>query len=177
MKVNIVKFNLLQKFQEKFDTLYNDPEFAFKGDNILISMICSSLQFENIEQYSNEGLLKQGVISPGITFVLDNVVDMHYKYYKEPILIYEEAIYYGEISYMFKIRNQYRYCVRQDDQNKKTKVYSIHGYYLEEIFETFPEFKDLLTIRALRRQHYYRKLRKQQIEFNLLRHDREAFKN
>jgi hypothetical protein len=80
VKVKIVKENLLQKFQEKFDTFFNDPEFSFKGDSILISMICSSLQFEQYDPDSRKSLLYQGVISTGITFVLDGVVEMCYKF-------------------------------------------------------------------------------------------------
>ena len=40
---------MLSKFQEKFDTFYNDPEFNFKADDRLIAMICASLQYENFD--------------------------------------------------------------------------------------------------------------------------------
>ena len=49
MKVGLVKDNLLTKFQEKFDTFWNDPEFSFKGDNKMIAMIVSSLRYENCD--------------------------------------------------------------------------------------------------------------------------------
>ena len=43
MRVKMIKENMLARFQEKFDTFYNDPEFGFKGDNKLITMIIASL--------------------------------------------------------------------------------------------------------------------------------------
>jgi len=43
MKVNIVKNNLLQQFQERFDILFEDPEFGFKADDKLITQIMASL--------------------------------------------------------------------------------------------------------------------------------------
>ena len=49
MRVKLIKDNLLTKFQEKFDTFWNDPEFLFKGDNKMITMIVTSLRYENCE--------------------------------------------------------------------------------------------------------------------------------
>ena len=49
MKVRLTRDNLLTKFQEKFDTFWNDTEFQFKGDNKMISMIVTSLRYENCD--------------------------------------------------------------------------------------------------------------------------------
>ena len=49
MRVKLIKDNLLTKFQEKFDTFWNDPEFLFKGDNKMITMIVTSLRYENCD--------------------------------------------------------------------------------------------------------------------------------
>ena len=43
MKVKIVRGNLLLKFQDRFEIVFLDPEFGFKADDKLISMICASL--------------------------------------------------------------------------------------------------------------------------------------
>ena len=43
MKTKIVKDNLLQSFQERFDVLFMDPEFGFKADEKLITQIAASL--------------------------------------------------------------------------------------------------------------------------------------
>ena len=37
MKVKIVKDNLMMKFQEQFDVIFQDPEFGFKADDKLIT--------------------------------------------------------------------------------------------------------------------------------------------
>jgi hypothetical protein len=49
MKVKIVRGNLLPKFQEKFEVLFQDPEFGFKADDKLICMCCASLQYEHVD--------------------------------------------------------------------------------------------------------------------------------
>ena len=46
MKVKIVKDNLLQPFQEKFEILFFDPEFGFKADDKLITQVVASLSYE-----------------------------------------------------------------------------------------------------------------------------------
>ena len=43
MRVKMMKGNMLLKFQDKFDTFWNDPEFNFRADDKLITMICASL--------------------------------------------------------------------------------------------------------------------------------------
>jgi hypothetical protein len=43
MRIKVIKNNMMSKFQDKFDTLWNDPEFNFKGDDKLITMICASI--------------------------------------------------------------------------------------------------------------------------------------
>jgi hypothetical protein len=46
MKKSVVRHNLMVKFQHNFDTLWNDSEFGFKGDDNLITTICASLSYE-----------------------------------------------------------------------------------------------------------------------------------
>ena len=41
-------------------------------------------------------------------------------------------------------------------------IYSLRHEYLLEIFDEFPKFKEVMTIRALRRHHYFRRLKNQQ---------------
>ena len=43
MKVKIVKNNLLLEFQKTFDTIFIEPEFGFKADGQLITMVVASL--------------------------------------------------------------------------------------------------------------------------------------
>jgi hypothetical protein len=161
-KVQIVKQNLMLRFQEKYDTFFKDPEFGFKADSKLIASVCASLQYESLDSLSKgDSLLRQGVKSDGIFFLLDGAVNLHYKQYQHPFLVFEESVYFGEISFFFKTRNWYKYSIdMQNDAYKKAKMYSIKRNNLENIFDMFPDFKNMLLIRALRRQRYYRKMRR-----------------
>ena len=91
----------MQKFQEKFDTFYNDPEFDFKGDDKLIQMICASLCCENYGPERQETMIPYGVVSNRIILIQEGTVEMFYKYNSNPILIYEGGSYVGEISFLF----------------------------------------------------------------------------
>lgn len=57
-----------------------------------------------------------------------------------------------------------------------SKFFSIQDKYLNEIFEKFPDFKNILQIRALRRHHYFRKLKNQQKYLLELRNKRQESK-
>lgn len=108
---------------------------------------------------------------------MEATVEVYYKLYPEPFLLYDDTAYFGEISYLFKTRNFYRFKIQDAEQNKKFKVYSINKNRLDDIFTAYPDFKDVLKIRALRRQHYYRQLRNQQINYELLRHNKQVLVN
>ena len=47
MKIKVVKKNLLQEFQEKFDVIFSDLEIGFKADDKLITKVLASLQYEH----------------------------------------------------------------------------------------------------------------------------------
>jgi hypothetical protein len=49
MKVKVVKDNLLLDFQEKFDTLFFDPEFGFKADDKLITELAACLTYKHYD--------------------------------------------------------------------------------------------------------------------------------
>jgi hypothetical protein len=82
---------------------------------------------------------------------MDATVEVYYKHYGHPFLLYDDIAYFGEISYLFETRNFYRFKIQDADQNKKFKIYSITNSRLDDIFVAFPDFKDVLKIRALRR--------------------------
>ena len=48
-------------------------------------------------------------------------------------------------------------------------MFSLQDRYLCQIFDRFPEFKEVLQIRAMRRHHYFRKLRRQQASVRQIR--------
>lgn len=47
MKVRVIKDNLLEEFQQKFDMLFLDPEFNFRADDKLISELASCLTYQH----------------------------------------------------------------------------------------------------------------------------------
>ena len=136
------------KFQSVFDTLWNDPEFSFRGDKTLIAMIIASLQYEQYEVGAN--MIAYGVVSKKMVLVQEGLVEMFYKNSTMPLLLYEDGSYFGEISYLFDVKNLYRFKLA-NSENKKQKVFSLLEKNLTQIFESFPEFKNLIKIRALRR--------------------------
>jgi len=50
LKVSIVKDNIHLQFQKNFQVMFIDPEFGFRADDKLISMIISSLELETSEK-------------------------------------------------------------------------------------------------------------------------------
>jgi hypothetical protein len=54
MKVKIVKGNIMTEFINKFDTLILDPEFGFKADDKLVTMIIASLSYEYLDREEEE---------------------------------------------------------------------------------------------------------------------------
>ena len=45
--------------------------------------------------------------------------------------------------------------------HKICKVYALNERHLEQIFKDFEEFEKVLKVRALRRHHYLRKIKRQ----------------
>ena len=121
-------------FQEKFDTVFFDPEFGFKADDKLVTLIIASLSYEYCD-WSNKNptsIIPHDVISPGIYFVYQGKVDMYYKDNEEPLLWFEQGCYFGDISYIFSARNQFYYFLQplqQDHVHDKIfdyfKMYSL----------------------------------------------------
>jgi hypothetical protein len=99
MKVKIVRGNLLPKFQEKFEILFLDPEFGFKADDKLISMVCASLQYEHVCCHTS--LIRLGVVSTGIYFIHEGHAHVFSKDSTHPLLYFEEGSYIGDISFIF----------------------------------------------------------------------------
>ena len=110
------------------------------------------MTFENSDPTKlKDSLLRVGVKSTGITFVLEGSVELYYKNAASPFLIYDEAVYFGDIGYLFETRNFYKYRILEPEQNKRFKIFSIDKGYLDNILEAFPDFHSVLKIRALRR--------------------------
>lgn len=158
VKVKIVKENLMLEFQDRFDILFVDPEFNFKADNRLITKVIASLSYEHFEP--QESILRLDVVSSEIYFIYEGEVEVTYKEHDDVLIYFDQGSYIGDTSYIFEIRNQYKYRCIQDGKSK-ARIYALHDKYLVEIFNDFPDFKNVLKIRALRRHHYLRKLKNQ----------------
>lgn len=137
-----------------------DPEFGYKADDKLIAMIASSLSYEHIDNIDNNySMIKTDVVSTGIFFIFRGKISIFYKNESaHALLILEDGSYFGDISFIFQVINQYKY---KPIAATNSKFYSLQDKYLSEIFNRFPEFKNVLQIRALRRHHYFRKLKHQ----------------
>lgn len=113
MRSKIVTGNLMTKFQDKFDVFWNDLELKFKGDDKLITMIISVLQYENPLNFFENSLIKEQVISKSIVLIQEGAVEMFCKGCdKQAMLIYEDGSCLGEISLMCGIRNQFKFLVK-----------------------------------------------------------------
>lgn len=139
MKVKIVKGQLLQPFQEKFDILFQDPEFGYKADGKLVAMLCASLSYEHTSE--NKSMIKTAVVSNAIYFIFKGQVRVYYKDESHALVNLDEGSYFGEVSFIFQVLNMYTYM---PISGQNSKFYSIQDNYLNEIFEKFPDFKNIL---------------------------------
>ena len=80
MKIKIVKDNLMMKFQDQFDILFHDPEFGFRADDKLITLIVASLTYEDIRP--NKSIITTEVVSPGIYFIVEGQVEVSFISYQ-----------------------------------------------------------------------------------------------
>lgn len=162
MKVRIVKDNLLMQFQERFDILFIEPEFGFKADEQLITMVVASLAHEHFSEPSKP-ILDIDLVSRGIIFIQEGQVSMSHVSCKHPIVKLLEGSYFGDVSYMFKLLNRFNYIGVQPtkERDKACKFYSLNDKYIADIFKRFPDFENVFRVRALRRHHYFRRLRHQ----------------
>lgn len=99
MKVKIVKDNLLQSFQDKFDILFLDPEFGYKADDKLVAMLCSSLSYEHTSEIKS--IIKTAVVSNSIYFIYRGSVRVYYKDIAHALINLDEGSYFGEVSLIF----------------------------------------------------------------------------
>ena len=148
----------MKDFQKTFDMIFIDKEFGFKADDKLISMVLASLEYEHIYDDGRDSLVPLGLISRGITFIQNGHIVVSYKSMEDPLINLKSGSYFGEISYIFKLVNQYSYksLSKEDD----TLLFSLKDENLREIIEIYTEFSSIISLRAYRRYHYLTKLRR-----------------
>lgn len=154
----MIKGILMKDFQKTFDMIFIDKEFGFKADDKLISMVLASLEYEHIYDDGRDSLVPLGLISRGITFIQNGHIVVSYKSMEDPLINLKSGSYFGEISYIFKLVNQYSYksLSKEDD----TLLFSLKDENLREIIEIYTEFSSIISLRAYRRYHYLTKLRR-----------------
>ena len=130
MQVKIVKENLMLQFQERFQVLFSDDEFDFRADAKLITQIIASLSYEHFE--TKDSILRLDVVSQALYFIYDGQVEVSYKQSDQVILVYDQGSYIGDASYIFQIRNQYKYRQAPVKSGMKSnfRIYSLQDRYL-----------------------------------------------
>lgn len=127
-------------------------------------MVIASLAIEHIND-SEKSILELNVVSRGIYFIQKGTVSLiHMDDKNQAIVTLTEGSYFGDISYIFKVINKYKYMYVQPlltEARDSYKFYSLKDHYIEEIFNRFPEFYNVSKVRALRRHHYFRSLKNQ----------------
>jgi CRP-like cAMP-binding protein len=94
-------------------------------------------------------LIREGVVSSAIYFIQEGQVQVYSRQIEHPLIMFDEGSYIGDISFIYGIRNHYRYIPTQPIN--RVKIFNLQKEYLNNIFDSFPEFKNVLKIRALRR--------------------------
>ena len=97
----------LNQFLHTFDFIFNDTDYSFSADNKLITFFIASLKLEYC--YSKENLLLLGTISRSIFFLHEGVVEVTLIREKEPFMTLDDGCYFGDISYLFSLRNNHKY--------------------------------------------------------------------
>ena len=80
----------------------------------------SCLQYEHIKERDNdekESVLKIGVVSTGIYFIQEGKLEVIAKDQDHPLLVYDAGSYFGDASFIFKIRNMYGYYFNKAKQD------------------------------------------------------------
>ena len=109
-------------------------------------------------------------------FVYQGKIDMYYKDNIDPLLKFESGSYFGDISYIFNAKNQFYFMFQPPGQEHGHdhhhispermfdyfRMYTLQDAQLQALFRKFPNFKSMLQIRAIRRQRYFKKLKRQQ---------------
>ena len=121
MRIYLVNPNLMLDFQEKFDILFEDPEFGLHADKKLVSQIVSSLTYEYFDP--GENIVQLDVISSGIYFIQKGSVTMYHMDCKHELLHYDAGSYIGDTSYIFQIKNRYKYIL--DHSEEPNLLYSL----------------------------------------------------
>ena len=85
---------------------------------------------------------------------------MCYKDSLDSIITLKKGSYFGDISYLFKTLNQFYFENKKDSNGVPATIFCLKDNLINSIMRNYPEMEKVLKIRALRRQHYFKKLQK-----------------
>ena len=147
----------MPNFIQNFDYLFEDQEYRFRGDKTLKTMILSSLTLEFVR--SKESIIEINVSSK-IYFIDKGKINVYYKDIPHKLLSLEQGSYFGDISLIFRVQNNFRYCSSYEQSTDEyARIYSINHKILQVIFDRYPDFYNLCKVRAIRKQHHYKQVK------------------
>ena len=79
-------------------------------------------------------MFQLGVVSDSIWFIHEGLVEVSYRD-GEDVVVLEPGSYFGDISFILQIKNQYHYKARTIPT---AIIYAIYEQDLNEIFEEYP---------------------------------------
>jgi hypothetical protein len=129
-KVNEASMFLNQMYHT-FSYLFSDLDLEFQSDDKLTTMFLASLQLEYNCDY--EFLPGIGIISQSIYFIYKGKLEVTLRDKEEPFLVLDDGCYYGDISYLFDLINEYVYSAKE----RNCQVFSIDKKHLYTILNRF----------------------------------------
>lgn len=160
---------ILPQFLRKFDYLFKEPDIKFDADLKMVAMMMSSLKLEPF--HLNDGcILNLDQITTGIYFIDKGVVSVRYQN-SDIICKLDDGSYFGEISYLFQVRNQYKFTLENNKSGSDgfSRILSIQHNDFKPIFDQYEPFYNLMKTRALRRQIFFKKIKNQHKTIKILK--------
>jgi len=97
----------LNQFLHTFEYIFQDKDYCFSADNKLITKFLASLKLEFC--YSKDNLVLLGSVSQSIYFIYEGIVNVTKIREDEPFMSLDDGCYFGDISYLFNLRNNMKY--------------------------------------------------------------------
>ena len=114
---------VIPTFISNFDYMFKDKELRFCGDKKLKLLIISSLTLEFVR--SKDSIIEKKVASK-IYFIDSGKINVYYKDMPHKLLHLEEGSYFGDISLLFQVENNFRYCsFHEPNGDRYARIYSV----------------------------------------------------
>lgn len=115
---------VMPNFMDNFDYFFTDHELRFNGDKKLKVLILQSLTLEFVR--SKDSIIEKSVASK-IYFIDSGKINVYYKDMPHKLLHLEKGAYFGDISLLFQVENNFRYCSSYEHNGDQyARIYSIN---------------------------------------------------